>query len=219
MARVKRIPDVFARITVPYASVANAFVKIRQSADRIIVYEHNEREDNIHIHFLVEGNQLSTDTLKNYFKGEGFTPDPRGRCWSFTRADDRKCITYMSKGHLNPIYCDGFDDEEINGYKNAWVPQKGQQLMTRYVVKETVSEAKKRKYDMVQDMLNRLKGHHFQNMSLYADEKVVQVVLDVLHANKVCFNRFTFRDYYDTVCSQGDKDNFVSSMVKFLTPK
>lgn len=121
MPRQKKLEMVFARVRASYTSVREAFNQIAIKCERIIVYEHNERADNVHIHFLIEGNQVSTDTIKNYFKRLGFEPGDNGCNWSFVRATDRGCITYMSKGTLEPVFIKGYDQEELTSLKTAWV--------------------------------------------------------------------------------------------------
>lgn len=125
----------------------------------------------------------------------------------------------MTKGKHDPVFNKGFDEDVLLGYKNAWVPHKGQQLMTRYVVKESAADNKKRKNDLIQDMIHLLKDHEPTNISYYVDEKIVTTIVKVLNHNKIVFSRFTIRDYYDTLCSRKYTESFVKSMIKYLEPR
>jgi len=92
------------------------FEKLIQEPD-IIIYEHHEREDNLHIHFLVANPSKSReDTYTKWVKEICGDKDPNGsRRYSYKRKQttginkgnpvDLDFISYMSKGHLHPIRC------------------------------------------------------------------------------------------------------------------
>lgn len=218
--------DLFCRVRVPYANVTGAVEAIAEKCDKIVVYEHNERQDNIHIHLYLQRCQVSTDTVKNYFKKCGFNAGPKGTGWSFTKATDIGCITYMSKGKLDPCYVKGFTQDEIDECKDRWVERtsetSGKKYQTRlqYIVHETPSQAKKRKNDYVEEMRLELQSHHkATNLEYFVDEHIVEVIIRILNRNHVVFSRYTIRDYYDTLCARQYTDQFVQSMIKFLQPK
>jgi len=199
---------VFARIRAPYEDVKVAIQEICGKCEKLIVFEHNERSDNIHIHFLMEGNTVSTDTLKNIFKRNGFNGGERGVNWSFVSATDRGCITYMSKGTLEPVFCKGYETEEVSGLKNSWEERRKTakyQTRLQYVTKETASEAKKRKNDLVQEMILQIENQ----------EQIVKIIIQVLNSNNVIFGRYTVRDYFDTIMSRKFTTTFVDSMNRF----
>lgn len=214
--------DLFCRITCSYATFTPVVQLIDAVCDKLVIYEHNSNVDNTHIHMYIEKCTVSTDTLKNYCKRFGITGGPRGTGWSFKSAHDAGCIVYMSKGDIEPSYVKGFTTDEITSYRESWQPNKKGKYQTKlqYIVRETPSQAKKRKNDYLQEMISELGDHQgTQNSYYYVDEKVVRVIIKVLNDNHVIFGRYTIRDYYDTLCSRKFTDTFVNSMISFLSPK
>lgn len=207
MVRVKKLNMLFARIRSSYDAVSDVISILATKVERIIVYEHNERADNIHIHFLMEGNKLSTDTIKNYFKRHGFEPGDNGCNWSFASATDRGAIVYMSKGVLEPKFIKGYENEEIDDLKKSWIERTKGKYQTKigYVVRETPSEAKKRKNDLVNEMVSDIKNQ----------TDIVRVIIKTLNANNIIIGRYTIRDYFDTIRSRLYTEQFVDSMEKF----
>lgn len=173
----------------------------------------------------IEKCTVSTDTIKNYCKRSGIDGGVRGSGWSFKSATDTGCITYMSKGNLEPSFVKGFTQEEIVSYRDSWVERTGKtsakyQTKLQYIVKESPIEAKKRKNDLIKEMINELGAHKKTvNLEYYVDETIVRAIIKVLNDNNVIFGRYTIRDYYDTICSRKYTDSFVDSMIKFMTPK
>lgn len=226
--------EYFCRISLPYDDVKQALAQVAEQTTHLIVYQHDEDEDvnRTHIHFYVVW-KSSTDTLKNRFKP--FIPQgSKGNSlWEFKteykdydtkqlRKVTPNCITYMSKGELDPSFVKGFTQEQIDEYKSKWVnrPKNGSyQTKLQYICKESAGEAKKRKNDYISEMIAELGNHQPPNLEYYADEVIVRVIIKVLNDNNVVFSRYTIRDYYDTVCSRNYTEKFINSMIKFLTPK
>lgn len=204
--RNKKLDMVFARVTASYSEVSEAIQRIASKCQRIIVYEHNARVDNIHIHFLIEGNTVSTDTIKNYFKRNGFEPGDKGQNWSFVGATDRGCITYMSKGILDPVFIQGYDDVDITECKESWIDRKKDKYQTKlkYVVRETRDQAKKRKNDLLDEMLSEI----------VSESDIVRVIIKVLNANNLMVGRYPVREYFDTIRARKFTSSFVDSMEK-----
>lgn len=202
MARNKKLAMLFARVRTPYQKVKDVIEQLAIKCERIIVFEHNERSDNIHIHFLVEGNTISTDTIKNYFKRGGFDAGEKGQHWSFNAATDRGCITYMSKGVLDPVYVKGYPKEETDELRKKWVPKSTYQTRLSYMIKETPQEAKKRKNDLLDEMIVQIEHEH----------DVVEIIIKVLNVNKLMCSRFVIRDYFDTIMARKFTTKFVESM-------
>lgn len=112
--------DLFIRVTVEWSQAVSAIELISSKVNRMVVYEHNSGGKNCHIHMYLETCSVSTDTLKNYIR-KHVTLDKGNKVWSFKKADDSDCITYMSKGKLDPCYVKGFTQDELIVYKDKWV--------------------------------------------------------------------------------------------------
>lgn len=213
--------DLFGRITVPYSVFEPVLKSFEEVSEKLVIYEHNDDPANAHIHFYIKSCKVSTDTLKNYCKRHSISGGSRGSGWSFKSARDDGCITYMSKGRLTPSFVKGYTDEELEVFKSKWQPKQTSKYQTKlqYIVKESPSEAKKRKNDLVQEMIIELNGHKPVNLEYYVDEAIVRVIIKILNDNNVIFGRYTIRDYYDTICSRSYTEQFVQSMIKFMSPK
>lgn len=204
----------FIRVRMSSEVITPSLEKIDKVCDKMIAYEHSEKADNIHCHMMLIGVNVSTDTLKNYIRGCGMVPPRAGnKFWSFKSCDSdlQTPITYMSKGKLTPFYIKGFTQEEVEICKDRWVDRTPEtskyQARLQYVVRESPSEAKKRKNDLLKEMIELIQ---------YNDkEHIIRIVLQVLNDNHVIFGRYTIRDYYDTLIARKYTDTFVNSMLDF----
>lgn len=226
--------EYFARITLPYEDVKEACRQVAEETSHLVIYQHDADEETArtHIHFYVVW-KASTDTLKNRFKQYIPQGSKGNSLWEFKteykdydtkqlRKVTPNCITYMSKGELDPVFVKGFTQEQIDEYKSHWVerPKKSSyQTKLQYICKETAGEAKKRKNDYINEMVTELSGHEPVNLEYHADEAIVKAIIKVLNDNNVVFSRYTIRDYYDTICSRKYTDKFINSIIKFLTPR
>lgn len=199
----------------PSEVIQTALDKISSQVASMIAYEHAERADNIHIHMMLIGCEVSTDTLKNYIRSCGMVPPRAGnKFWSFKTCDTdlQTPVTYMSKGKLEPFFVKGFTQEEIDTCKDRWVERTPEtskyQPRLQYVVRESPSEAKKRKNDLLKEMIDLIQTNE--------KEHIIRIVLQVLNENHVIFGRYTIRDYYDTLCARKYTDSFVHSMMDFV---
>lgn len=202
----------FVRVRMTQEYISVAIEKIAMVTEQVIAYEHSEKAENIHCHLMLIGCQVSTDTLKNYIKQSGPVPPRAGnKFWSFKTctSDLDTPITYMSKGKLDPFYIKGFTPERIAELKDKWVTKTNlTQTKLQYIVKETPLEAKKRKNDLIQEMLSKIEHK--------GTEHIVRIIVQVLNDNKCIFGRYTIRDYYDTIMSRKFTENFINSMEYFV---
>jgi hypothetical protein len=78
--------------------------KLLDTESDVIIYEHHERPDNLHIHFLVANPKKSReDTYAKWVKVI-VGGDNTSRKYSFKRKDvNIEFISYMSKGKLDPV--------------------------------------------------------------------------------------------------------------------
>lgn len=206
--------DYFCRIRVPYEKFSPVASLMSEKCERLIIYEHNDDPNNIHIHFYIQACQVSTDTLKNYCKRHGITGGKKGSNWSFKLARDTGCIKYMTKGKYEPKFVKGFTDDEVAEHKSLWedrepiiVNGKVQSKLT-FVVKETPLQAKKRKNDLVEEMIKCLP-------KIRSDKMIIQTIIKVLNDNQTIFSRYTIRDYFDTIQGRVNEKAFVDKMEIF----
>lgn len=208
--------DYFVRVRMTSDNILPAIEsKIANACERVVAYEHSEKADNIHCHMMLVGCKVSTDTLKNYIRSVGMVPPRAGnKFWSFKDCtnDLDTPVTYMSKGKLMPFYVKGFTQDYLDTCKDRWEersPKTSQyQARLQYIVRETPSQAKKRKNDLIAEIINIIK---------YEDkEHIIRCILQVLNDNHVVFGRYTIRDYYDTIMARKYSEKFVHSMIDFV---
>jgi len=95
-------------------------------AGKLLVYRHDADEEvkTTHCHFLIEECSIGTaEGLRKRVKHLGFSGN---KDWAFTdppTTDESrdKYITYMTKGHLDPVYNKGYDPEYLEECKKKWV--------------------------------------------------------------------------------------------------
>lgn len=206
--------DYFIRVTATYWLGKEAIAMIAEKCEKVIVYEHNDNPENVHFHMYLGSCEVSTDTLKNYFKKYGIRGGVKGAGWSFKLSRDSGCITYMSKGRLEPMFVKGFTPEEVDEFKNKWeerepikVNGKVQSKLT-FIVKETPIQAKKRKNDLIEEMIKCLPKIH-------NDKIIIKTIMKVLNDNQTIFSRYTIRDYFDTIQGRVNEKSFVDKMEIF----
>lgn len=102
--------------------------------DKVLLYEHAERHENLHCHLLLEGVSCSIDTLKNDMRAHGIDLKGAGQLSfkskfklrdgstiNITEANKGRYVTYMSKGKYDPLYNKGYDPVWIAEQKSRWV--------------------------------------------------------------------------------------------------
>lgn len=218
--------DYFCRVSVTSAALSPLWDKLM--VFNIIAYEHNENALNVHVHFLIKNFTLSTDTLKLYIrKATGLKF--KAADWSFKRfykphkdateiPVNDGCITYMSKGHLEPCFNRGFSDTWIIDFKLKWLDYKRnakQNALTQYLVKETQAKSKLRQNDMIDEIVKRFELLECQDISSLV--KTVRQV--VIVENKTVIGRYKIRDYCDTILARTQPERWLSAMTSLITEK
>lgn len=123
------------RLSYRYVDLASFIEELKDETDVLVLYEH-EDGNRPHVHIYTEGLKLTVLTAKNRLaRYLGFRPAKTD--WSFKTAEDRKFITYMSKGVLQPKFCKGIDGTELEGLRSQWIERR--QPNTAKEVKSTVS--------------------------------------------------------------------------------
>jgi len=199
------------RITKPYSEFKTFFEKLDQVTERYVFFQHDV-PNNIHIHGLIVGCQVSTDTLKNYIRKD--VGNMKSTDWSFKTANDFNFITYMSKGSLSPVAVKEFASEEISEYMSKWVAvESKKRSMTQYKLKiENPTQAKIRQNELMDMVLQRCSENGYTS----ADD-ILECILQVVyieHLTIIC--RYKIRDYYDYVIGRSQPKNWVDSMRKII---
>lgn len=220
------MPDYFCRVSCANAVISPLWDKLE--IFNLIAYEHKENDLNIHVHFLVKNFTLSTDSLKGWIrKATGLKF--KATDWSFkTKYKPHKeaseitvndgCITYMSKGHLSPVFNRGFQDSVIEDYKLKWLDFKRsakQSALTQYLVKETQAQSKLRQNEMVDEITKRFRE---------APDGTIPTLLTIIRQvvvieNHTILGRYKTRDYVDTVMSRAQPHRWAQSMLAIVTDK
>lgn len=200
------------RVTKSSRELAHFFDKLDQVTERYVFYEHNV-PNNIHIHGLIVGCTVSTDTLKNYIRKD--VGNMKSTDWSFKTADDFNFITYMSKGTLDPVVNKGFTGEELQEYRSKWVTvESKKRTMTQYKLKiENPSQAKIRQNELMDMVLQRCRERGITHGAA-----VLEVIREVVYVeHKTIVGRYKIRDYYDYVVGQGlAPELWIRSMEKLI---
>jgi len=182
------------------------------------VYEHEADEEinRTHIHCYADNPQVSTDTMKNWVKKALNVSSFIKTDWSFPEAQDVGFITYMSKGHLNPLFVKGIESDEISALRDKWVDQPKIKGKTQYVLKvENPQQQKMRQAEMVAEIRRRLEETPEMRGSDKA-EHVVRIIQDVVvKQNQTVCGRYKIRDYYDTVMMLENDYSFQRQITKF----
>lgn len=199
------------RITFPYDKLKTVFSKIKEVSDKVVVYQHDATR--IHIHALVVGLRVSTDTLKNWTRKE--VGQVAKTDWSFTAAQDEKFITYMSKGTLAPVFVSGYDMDQLDLFRSQWVaqPRKNKELIQYRLKIENPREQRLRQDQMMQMIAQRYKEevqHHEPSVLLRIIRQVVVI------ENKTVLGRYKARDYYDSITAIVYPETWVDKMENFV---
>lgn len=200
------------RITKSLPEFKDFFNKLDQVTDRYVFYQHDV-PNNVHIHGLLVGCKVSTDTLKNYIRKD--VGNMKSTDWSFKSADDFNFITYMSKGTLEPAAVKGFSQEELTEYMSKWVTvESKKRKMTQYKLKiENPQQAKIRQNELMDMVLQRCKEKGISHGA-----PVLEVIRQVVYVeHKTIVGRYKIRDYYDYVVGNGlNTELWIKSMEKLI---
>lgn len=201
------------RISKPFSDFTEFFKKLDQVAVRHVWFQHDV-PNNIHIHGLVVGCTVSTDTLKNYIRKD--VGNMKSTEWSFKSANDENFITYMSKGTLLPVVSKGYTDAEIVDYTSKWVPvEKKKRSMVQYKLKiENPTQAKIRQNELMDMVRQRCKEKR-----IITPEGILEEIRQVVYIeHKTIVGRYKIRDFYDYVIGTSDRpDKWIDTMMKIIS--
>lgn len=204
------------RVSRPYKDLVGVFDRIKDSCDKYIVYQHGAdgKTARDHVHALVVGCTVSTDTMKNWIKKElGVSAFPRND-WSFATQLQKKpvtkeFITYMSKGHLSPVMSN-WDEAEVIYLRGMWTDEyrtKGMKRQYKIVHMITPQEAKKTYNQMLTEIHVRLGDD-------YTDNHILKTIVSYANEKQLIIGRYKVRDMFDTIRSRIKPDSYIQDLAQ-----
>ena len=127
------MPDYAVRLRAPSLELLKVCDAWALKCEKLVMYEHNERADNLHCHFLLTNVSVTTENLKQDYRKLGLVLSGPGQV-SFKKTFKTsqgvvvdinvetwtRYITYMSKGVYHPAYNKGFDAPYLEQCRHQW---------------------------------------------------------------------------------------------------
>lgn len=202
------------RVSRPYSELVGVFDRIKDACDKYIVYQHDADEEiaRDHVHGLIVGCKVSTDTLKNWVKKELRVSAFPKTDWSFVTElqgspVNDQFITYMAKGHLDPVRST-WDTEEVARLKSLWkddYSKRGLKRQYKIVEMLTPAEAKKTYNQMLDDIQARLQDRD-------DDRYILEQIVRYANEKRLIVGRYKIRDMYDTLRSRIKPSTYIADL-------
>lgn len=173
----------FVRISRPFVQCEQLIEHLASKSDKLVVYEHSEDVSRVHIHFYAVCS-VKSDTIRNYIRkllGCSKTD------FSIKEKDvDEKCITYMSKGKLDPVYVKGYELSDLNTLRSTWVDYQ-EVKRDRHVKKDqiTMYDMAKEVYDILKDINVDSSEEHYM--------RYLDIAIAVHHKHRKAFCEYSLR--------------------------
>lgn len=206
--------DLFVRITRTYDELHELLDSIE--CDKIIAYEHqgDESVSRSHCHILLIGSKIKPDAIKTRYR-KMYGDIERGD-WSFKKCCNEylPTITYMSKGHIAPRLCKGFEPESIIELTNKWVDPKltNVRLEDGKLVKDVKEKTKKTKRELLEIVRTRIEPGGMTR-------DILKVIRKVLMDNNEVIGQYKMMDYYDSFMMYDRKEEWLSMMTARINSK
>lgn len=217
------------RLSRTFQELAGFFDRLASHNIQHIVYEHTADEDvsRTHIHALLLDVKESTDTLKNWVKKTLNVTEYERTDWSFKttyKKDDVQItityetmpgfITYMSKGHLQPVLNSAFSDSEVELARNQWKQFSASGASASGASPEivVVSVQRKTKHEIMGEVANLLRN---EGCIMPEDKKIIKAVCKVLRENRIITNMYKLADYVDSYKMWYYGDEFADIVEKY----
>ena len=208
------------RLSFPFSDLSGVLEKISIRTEGACWYQHvaDEKVKTTHVHGLLVKPIISTDSMKAWIKKEiGAVTRYQ---WSFaetykdhaknTCEVDMKCITYMSKGRLNPSACYGTITYEIcEEYRKKWVEpkrasvtEKKEKEKTHWQLIEEILDASYKVPNVWSQVLEQdFDGNIVKAQGLTEPGRVIlfQLMTAMLNKNKVRTSRNELERFYVTL--------------------
>lgn len=202
------------------------FDKVNTVCAQSIWFEHKQdvKVTRTHVHGLIEGLEVSVETLKNWLRFDTLwapTSTWDKSDWSFKnsykspfgkKSVDRNMITYMSKGNLAPHSRKGFDD--WTAYRNAWVePRMRQQTLDEKSSAAPELDKQITQWEMLEQMRILIDQKCQASERFDEDEIIVESIIQVHKIHHKLISRFKVRDYYDTIVAHRSPKSFAQTIL------
>lgn len=190
MCRYSRMVNYAVRVSRSFQEFFPAVQSIADVVEKSLIYEHVDAS-RVHIHMLLVGCTVSTDTLKNYIKKELGVVNSRD--WSFKTAKEEygNYVKYMSKGVYIPKFNKGFEESYVEEWKNKWVVNK---------VEKVERKSKQTEYDlqiMIEELLWPMNCRNENGeMPKVSKDDILKATMEVLNREK----KFAFYQRVARLC-------------------
>lgn len=215
------------RVSRPYGDIQDWVKELKVS--KIIVFQHDADEEvsRTHVHMLLIGSVLKPDAMKARYKK--LYGDIDKTDWSFvqvfkedgkpvaiTDENSKKFITYMTKGHIVPSLCVGYDPAEVLHLAQLWVDPERKELTVKngkFVRKsKEIDEVKKKsRRSLIEIMCDRGKDEDINPDDTTA---VLAMIRKVLIEHNEVIGMWKVMEYYDAWMMYGHKDNWIHMIAR-----
>jgi len=216
------------RISRSYDECQEQIKELAAYATRVAIYQHDADEDvnRTHVHGIIRICSRGEDTLRTKFFKKYFAGNKQYQLATTyipakgmdAKPVNDKYITYMSKGHLEPVYVKDYTQVEIDHWKSQWIDYSikeatGIKLENGKIVltKEVEAERKKKKYDIVQAIC--MKVH---DKKLIHDEDIITEVIRELTREKQVIGQYKIMDYFDAVTMYSNPGKMVQNCLQVI---
>lgn len=204
------------RVSRPYKELIGVFDRMKDACDKYIVYQHDADEEitRTHVHGLCVGIKVSTDTLKNWIKKELKTSAFPKTDWSFVtelqgKPVNEQFITYMAKGHLEPVRST-WDNDEVLRLRGEWSDEyrtRGMKRQYKIIHMVTPQEAKKTYNQMINEIHIRLEEN-------YSDDNILRTLIRYVNEKQLIVGRYKIRDMFDTIKCRTKPDTYAQDLAQ-----
>lgn len=116
-------PDLFIRITHPWETVKELITtKWALYCETVVVYQHDadEQVNRTHVHMVLRKMKVCRKRLKQLAVEAYVDLVGNTNCAMEIADKNTETYTYMTKGHLEPVFLQGYPKEESDKWKAAW---------------------------------------------------------------------------------------------------
>lgn len=195
--------DYAIRITRSNCDISGVYDKFASVSTMVVVYEHPD-EGNVHVHMLVMGCKVGTDTLKNYIRKEIGTVSAKD--WSFKAKANKDFIAYMSKGKYDPVYVHDISADEISVFKAQGYDKKNIRLEDGKFIKPVKEVVKKTKRELVELMVSTIDLNG-------TTRDVMNGIKKVLVKHNQVIGNYKVIEFYDAVMMYGNDEKWLDRVV------
>lgn len=215
--------DYAVRVSIESSFLEKVFKQWSESCQKMIVYQH-DADDSVnrtHCHMFLNGCKYATpEALKRQFFKLIETTRKGNELWSWREGEfigegggEGRYITYMSKGHLEPIFNKNYDTNYIAECKSKWTaPAKPA------VGDSPHNEPKMTKYEIAMKIIDYLVRREYKPEDC-ADSTILNLIIKELKDNRQCLGMYKVIDIFDCVMMYYNKNKFISSALNILNKR